>query len=653
VTELFDALGCHGLSLSWQLTIHLALAWALAALLGERLAGCRYRLWLLVLGRLLVPVVLVTPIGFLPAPAPGAATGLGETMGMAWPGTAHLDGGPIPPPAPSSVGDPGHAPASIPSTLAFGWLLGVIFLTAASAWRHRRLRREVDQAPAAEGPLAVFVDRKRRALGLAAPVEVRLMPASASGTGPAVVGLLRPVMVVPEHFATHWRDAVHGPLVLHELVHLARRDHWISLAVTVTRIGYFFHPLVWLATSRLLRERERVCDDAVVGHLGASAAPYVRALCHHALALPGRRSATGLGTSLARGRSDLMRRIERMVAPGYRQAGRWAVLGVLLVAALLLAVASGRAGTGGEGRGADPPGSEAGASSITGLYGALERALGKPGGQEVAASLALRLVRDHPAMPAEAASDCVVAVYDSGLEARVRDLWLRHLQDRPDELAVLRNAATFFQWSDGDLAESLLERGRALDPESWWWESRLGALRLRRAGTAPPERSRALLETAHDDLLAALALDPPAAARVPLLGEAAGVALRLGRLDEAESLARRQLDGASALAGTWSYGNVLHASRSTLGEVALRRGDLDRAGDWLLAAADVPSTPQLASFGPRMALAEELLRRGRSEPVLRYLKACAVFWKSDRGRLDRWAAEIRAGRIPDFGGNRR
>jgi hypothetical protein len=339
-----------------------------------------------------------------------------------------------------------------------------------------------------------------------------------------------------------------------------------------------------------------------------------------------------------------------MVAPGYRRTGRLAVLGVLLVGGLVLAVASGRAGTD---RKAEASDLERTATPLEQLYGELEQAMRQPDGMEEAARLAVRLVRDYPTMPAELACTCAVAADMSEAGAPVRDLWLGHLRDRPDEPAVLRNAAAYFQWTDEELAESLLERGRTLDPESWWWEGRLGEVRLRQARSAPPERSRKLVETALTDLLAALDLQPPADERLPLLGEAASTALRLGRLDEARSLARRQLDGAQALSGTWSYGNVLHESRLTLGEVALRRGDPDRAAEWLVAAADVPGSPQLVSFGPKMGLAEELLHRGRREPVLRYLEASAAFWERDRGRLDRWAAEIRAGRTPDFRESRR
>jgi hypothetical protein len=68
-----------------------------------------------------------------------------------------------------------------------------------------------------------------------------------------------------------------------------------------------------------------------------------------------------------------------------------------------------------------------------------------------------------------------------------------------------------------------------------------------------------------------------------------------------------------------------------LGRVAVVRGDLERAETELLAAARVPGSPQLASFGPNMQLVLELLQAGRKECVLEYFALCEKFWERDKG----------------------
>jgi hypothetical protein len=52
-----------------------------------------------------------------------------------------------------------------------------------------------------------------------------------------------------------------------------------------------------------------------------------------------------------------------------------------------------------------------------------------------------------------------------------------------------------------------------------------------------------------------------------------------------------------------------------------------------------------------MLLAKELLERGETEVVLEYLAQCEKFWKSPRRKLEQWVEDVKADRIPRFGGN--
>jgi hypothetical protein len=75
------------------------------------------------------------------------------------------------------------------------------------------------------------------------------------------------------------------------------------------------------------------------------------------------------------------------------------------------------------------------------------------------------------------------------------------------------------------------------------------------------------------------------------------------------------------------------------------------ARKYLLAAGKTPGSAELASLGPNMALAKELLDRGETSTVLEYLEECKSFWEGNRGKLAQWVALIRAALTPDFGAN--
>jgi hypothetical protein len=126
-------------------------------------------------------------------------------------------------------------------------------------------------------------------------------------------------------------------------------------------------------------------------------------------------------------------------------------------------------------------------------------------------------------------------------------------------------------------------------------------------------------------------------------------ALKQCRYDVTEAKASELLSLAAQFHSDWYYGNALHHGYLLRGLAALARNDFIAAGTDLLAAGRTPGSPQLNSFGPNMRLARDLLVAGYAAPVIEYFRLCGVFWKRDNGKLQRWAEEVRAGTVPDFG----
>ena len=96
-----------------------------------------------------------------------------------------------------------------------------------------------------------------------------------------------------------------------------------------------------------------------------------------------------------------------------------------------------------------------------------------------------------------------------------------------------------------------------------------------------------------------------------------------------------------------------HVSNIVLGLIAFDEGNITKAKDYLLAAAQFSGGPDpaLMTWGPNMLLAKKLLERGERETVIQYFDSCAKFWERENGRLEKWKNTVKEGGMPDFGTN--
>jgi beta-lactamase regulating signal transducer with metallopeptidase domain len=211
-------------------------------------------------------------------------------------------------------------------TICLLWILGVatfslVHLTG--LWGARRLRRRGTR-PAAE--------RWQRSLeGLAHCVGVRRtieLLESSTARVPAVVGWLKPAIVVPAAAFAGLPPTQLEALLAHELAHIRRQDFLVNMVQAVIETLFFYHPAIWWLSNEMRRERELCCDDLAVTAVG-DRRTYARALAGMAELQLG-------GTSLAMAAdghqpSSLRHRIERLwSAPRRPHRTTWVAGGLVL-----------------------------------------------------------------------------------------------------------------------------------------------------------------------------------------------------------------------------------------------------------------------------------------------------------------------------------
>lgn len=148
--------------------------------------------------------------------------------------------------------------------------------------------------------------------------------------------------------------------------------------------------------------------------------------------------------------------------------------------------------------------------------------------------------------------------------------------------------------------------------------------------------------------LATISSNAPMKDRFAALTEAAKNSFVLGRTNDARTYATEALTLAPSLKGNWNYGNAIHDGNMVLGRIALSEGRKTEAIRYLHAAGDTPGSPQLATFGPNMSLAKDLLEHGERDVVLEYFEQCRKFWKNGGPKLYVWTLDVKNGAMPHF-----
>jgi len=128
-----------------------------------------------------------------------------------------------------------------------------------SVYGGRRLRAAC--RPVADVGLLQVVARQSRRLGMRLAPTVCFCERVAV---PVVLGVLRPMILLPASILTQLDPEQLAAVLTHELAHIRRCDHALLLVQRLIEALLFFHPAVWYLSRRVHHERESCCDDLVL-----------------------------------------------------------------------------------------------------------------------------------------------------------------------------------------------------------------------------------------------------------------------------------------------------------------------------------------------------------------------------------------------------
>jgi beta-lactamase regulating signal transducer with metallopeptidase domain len=155
------------------------------------------------------------------------------------------------------------------------WLLGVFVFALRIAFgllvlEHLRRRNLVALPPA----LVVRFEALQQRLGIRRAIrycECHLLRV------PAVIGVFRPIVLLPMRALTGLSPEQLEAVIAHELGHIKRFDVAVNFFQVIAETLFFFHPAVWWLNKRIRADREDCCDDVAIAACGGTVG-YARAL---------------------------------------------------------------------------------------------------------------------------------------------------------------------------------------------------------------------------------------------------------------------------------------------------------------------------------------------------------------------------------------
>ena len=296
----------------WQSTLFAAAAWVLSVALRRNSARVRHSIWLAASAKFLLPFSLLITAGTRIPPVHTAPPPPQFSKAVA----STIEPFTIPLPAYRTP-----LPKRASPVLPVIWLCGSAGVFAFWFARWRGVREIV---------------RGASPINLGAPIKTLSSPALPE---PGIFGIFRPVLLLPEGVRDRLSPSQLRAVIAHELCHVRRRDNLAASLHMFVEALFWFHPLVWWIGARLVDERERACDEAVLTEGGEpqAYAEGILSVCRLYLEspLPCASGVTG---------ADLKKRIEAIMANGIvlkLTAGRKSLLAIAMLVAVAVPLLAG------------------------------------------------------------------------------------------------------------------------------------------------------------------------------------------------------------------------------------------------------------------------------------------------------------------------
>ena len=296
-------------SMFWQASLLILLVSGLDLLIRRRVwPQIRYVLWLLIFVKLLIPPGWHLPTAVVPRLLGETQQLLGRVWDRQFPSPAALRGAEpalpesaaIPQPVAGSgrpeIVTPAASSRLVPQAylLAF-WLAGMSLFLFLLIFKMAKLRRWHRQQEERKTIPPWFHELLVETSGRLNLEQLPAIVFSRDAATPAVYGVFRPVLLLPEHYLNDLSREEAEHVLLHELCHVKRGDLWVHGLVMLLQVAYWFNPFLLWANRQLRHVREMCCDQTLAARLQDRTEAYRKTLLNTARELLTEKVEPGMG----------------------------------------------------------------------------------------------------------------------------------------------------------------------------------------------------------------------------------------------------------------------------------------------------------------------------------------------------------------------
>jgi bla regulator protein blaR1 len=213
---------------------------------------------------------------------------------------------------------------ALPLWISWLWLIGVS-ISAFRLWRSHRTLHNLTQCARSDAHLLELAASLMASIRLRFHVRIAL---SELIDVPCVIGVLRPMILMPAALLTRLSPDQLELVILHELTHIKNGDLWVNAMQVALEVLLFFHPAIHWISADIRALRERRCDREVL-RLRATPMCYAKTL----LSLEEYRHEFR-GLAIAASGGDLSKRVRDIMLPrAHKLNGRRSGRGTVLISA--------------------------------------------------------------------------------------------------------------------------------------------------------------------------------------------------------------------------------------------------------------------------------------------------------------------------------